>query len=81
MRYADAYNYINSFTNYELVPGLHTDAEYDGLERVRLMLRLLGRPHRNLRSIVVAGTKGKGSVSAMLDSVLRQAGHSVGLFT
>lgn len=81
MRYADAYNYINSFTNYETVPGLHADAEYDGLERVRLMLRLLGRPHQNLRSIVVAGTKGKGSVAAMLDSVLRQAGHSVGLFT
>ncbi|HYP21423.1 MAG TPA: folylpolyglutamate synthase/dihydrofolate synthase family protein [Chloroflexia bacterium] len=81
MRYADAYNYINSFTNYETVPGLHADAEYDGLERVRLMLRLLGRPHQNLRCIVVAGTKGKGSVAAMLDSVLRQAGHSVGLFT
>lgn len=81
MRYADAYNYINSFTNYETVPGLHADAEYDGLERVRLMLRLLGRPHQNLRSVVVAGTKGKGSVAAMLDSVLRQAGHSVGLFT
>ncbi|HVF99209.1 MAG TPA: folylpolyglutamate synthase/dihydrofolate synthase family protein [Chloroflexia bacterium] len=81
MRYADAYNYINSFTNYETVPGLHADTEYDGLERVRLMLRLLGRPHRNLRSIVVAGTKGKGSVAAMLDSVLRHAGHSVGLFT
>jgi dihydrofolate synthase/folylpolyglutamate synthase len=81
MRYIDAYNYINSFTNYEVVPGLHRDTEFDGLERVRLLLRLLGRPHNGLRSIVVAGTKGKGSVAAMLDSVLRQAGHSVGLFT
>ncbi|HEY0070440.1 MAG TPA: folylpolyglutamate synthase/dihydrofolate synthase family protein, partial [Chloroflexia bacterium] len=81
MRYSDAYNYINSFTNYEQVPGLHLDTEFDGLERVRLLLRLLGRPYRSFRSIVVAGTKGKGSVSAMLDSVLRQGGHSVGLFT
>lgn len=81
MRYIEAYNYINSFTNYEKVPGLDVDIEYDGLERVRLLLRLLGRPHREFKSIVVAGTKGKGSVSAMLDSVLRQAGHSVGLFT
>ncbi|MDQ5826087.1 MAG: bifunctional folylpolyglutamate synthase/dihydrofolate synthase [Chloroflexota bacterium] len=81
MRYADAYNYINSFTNFETVPGLNIDTEFDGLERVRLLLRLLGRPHKSFRSIVVAGTKGKGSVSAMLDSVLRQSGHSVGLFT
>lgn len=81
MRYIDAYNYINSFTNYEKVPGLDIDTEFDGLERVRLLLRLLGRPQHTFKSIVVAGTKGKGSVSAMLDSVLRQAGHSVGLFT
>lgn len=81
MRYADAYNYINSFTDYEKVPGLDIDTEFDGLERVRLLLRLLGRPQKSFRSIVVAGTKGKGSVSAMLDSVLRQSGHSVGLFT
>ena len=81
MRYIDAYNYINSFTNYEKVPGLDIDTEFDGLERVRLLLRLLGRPQNSFKSIVIAGTKGKGSVSAMLDSVLRQAGHSVGLFT
>ncbi|MEA2574139.1 MAG: dihydrofolate synthase / folylpolyglutamate synthase [Chloroflexia bacterium] len=81
MRYIDAYNYINSFTNFETVPGLNVDTEFDGLERVRLLLRLLGRPHKSFQSIVVAGTKGKGSVSAMLDSVLRQAGHSIGLYT
>lgn len=81
MRYRDAYNYINSFTNFEQVPGLDADIENDGLERVRLLMRLLGRPQRGFNSIVVAGTKGKGSVSAMLDSVLRQAGHNIGLFT
>ena len=48
MRYADAYNYINSFTNFETVPGLNVDTEFDGLERVRLLLRLLGRPFAKL---------------------------------
>lgn len=81
MQYKDAYNYINSFTDFERIPGLNASIENDGLERVQLLMRLLGRPQRSFRSIIVAGTKGKGSVSAMLDSVLRQAGHKTALFT
>lgn len=81
MRYRDAYNYLTSFTDFERVPGLHADIENDGLERVRLLLRLLGRPQRGFKSIIVAGTNGKGSVAAMLDAVLRQAGYNTGLFT
>jgi dihydrofolate synthase/folylpolyglutamate synthase len=81
MQYKDAFNYINSFTNYEQTPGLSSDLNEDGLERVRLLLRLLGRPQHSFKSIVVAGTKGKGSVAAMLDSVLREAGYRTGLYT
>lgn len=51
------------------------------LDRMRAVLRLLGEPHRRLRIIHVAGTKGKGSTSAILASVLRAAGYRVGLFT
>lgn len=81
MLYRDVYNYINSFTNFERVPGLNLDTEHDGLERFRLLMRLLGRPHRQFKSIIVAGTKGKGSVAAMLDSALREAGYHTGLYT
>jgi dihydrofolate synthase/folylpolyglutamate synthase len=81
MLYTEAYDYINSFTNYEQVPGYNADLSDDGLERVRLLLRLLGRPQNSFKSIVVAGTKGKGSVAAMLDSVLREAGYRTGLYT
>ncbi|HST05539.1 MAG TPA: folylpolyglutamate synthase/dihydrofolate synthase family protein [Chloroflexia bacterium] len=81
MRYQEAYDYINSFTNYEQVPGYNADLSADGLERVRLLLRLLGRPQNSFKSIVVAGTKGKGSVAAMLESVLRTAGYRTGLYT
>ncbi len=81
MRYKEAYAYINSFTNYEKTPGIKRDLNEDGLARTRNLMALLGNPHESFRSIVVAGTKGKGSVSAMLDSILRDAGYKVGLFT
>jgi dihydrofolate synthase/folylpolyglutamate synthase len=84
MRYQEAYNYVNTFTNYEKLDnmsGLNRDLNADGLERVRLLLRLLGRPQNSFKSIVVAGTKGKGSVAAMLDSILREAGQHTALYT
>jgi dihydrofolate synthase / folylpolyglutamate synthase len=52
-----------------------------GLENVRRLLDALGNPHRRLTCIHVAGTNGKGSVSAMLDSVGRAAGLRTGLYT
>jgi dihydrofolate synthase / folylpolyglutamate synthase len=51
------------------------------LDRMRGLLARLGNPQDRLRIIHVAGTKGKGSTSAMLASVLRQAGYRTGLFT
>ena len=81
MRYQEAFDYINTFTNYETTPGLDRDLNADGLQRVHLLLRLLGRPQNSFKSVIVAGTKGKGSVAAMLDSVLREAGHKTALYT
>lgn len=52
-----------------------------GLENIRRLLDALGNPHRQLACIHVAGTNGKGSVSAMLDSVGRAAGLRTGLYT
>jgi dihydrofolate synthase / folylpolyglutamate synthase len=52
-----------------------------GLENVRRLLDALGNPHHRLACIHVAGTNGKGSVSAMLDSVGRAAGLRTGLYT
>ena len=51
------------------------------LDRMQALLRLLGHPERHLRLIHVAGSKGKGSTSAMLASLLAQAGYRTGLFT
>lgn len=52
-----------------------------GLENTRLLLERLGSPHKKLRCIHVAGTNGKGSVCAMLSSVLNQTGIKTGLYT
>jgi dihydrofolate synthase/folylpolyglutamate synthase len=51
------------------------------LDRMRTLLRLLGNPHQNLRIVHVAGSKGKGSIAAMLAAVLHCAGYRTGLFT
>lgn len=52
-----------------------------GLERMRRLLAVLGDPQQKLRCLHVAGTNGKGSVSAFAESVLRAAGHRTGLYT
>jgi dihydrofolate synthase / folylpolyglutamate synthase len=52
-----------------------------GLDGIRLLLERLGRPDRRFPSVIVAGTNGKGSVSAMLDSIARVAGRRTALYT
>jgi len=52
-----------------------------GLENTRRLLAHLGHPEQMLRAIHVAGTNGKGSVCAMMDSILRSAGLRSGLYT
>ncbi|MDD3887785.1 MAG: bifunctional folylpolyglutamate synthase/dihydrofolate synthase [Patescibacteria group bacterium] len=51
------------------------------LRRIEKLLEKLGNPENNLKGVHVAGTNGKGSVSASLQSILTQAGYKVGLFT
>ena len=52
-----------------------------GLDRVRLALERLGWPERRFRAVQIAGTNGKGSTAAFLESILRAAGLQTGLFT
>jgi len=52
-----------------------------GLRNITRVLSALGDPHLAYPTVVVAGTNGKGSVSAMLGSILRAEGHPVGLYT
>lgn len=52
-----------------------------GVEIMPRMLDALGNPQEGMRIIHIAGTNGKGSVSAFLCSILRKAGKKVGVFT
>lgn len=52
-----------------------------GLERISRILDILGNPQDKLKCIHIAGTNGKGSVCAIIESVLKETGMKVGLYT
>lgn len=52
-----------------------------GLDNVRTILASLGNPHRSYPTVLVAGSNGKGSVSAMLTRILTLHGYKTGLYT
>lgn len=52
-----------------------------GLERISSILDLMGNPQDKLKCIHVAGTNGKGSVCAIVSTILSEAGYKTGLFT
>lgn len=72
MDYQEALSYLESLQMHKIKLGL--DAMRDFLDRV-------GSPEKGLRFVHVAGTNGKGSVSATLFSIAKQAGYRVGLYT
>lgn len=61
--------------------GLKPRGRKFGIDRMRLFAAELGHPERGLPVVHVAGTNGKGSVAAMVESILRAAGWRVGLYT
>ena len=52
-----------------------------GLDNIEALKAALGHPDRQFRSVLIAGTNGKGSVAAMVERGLRAAGYSTGLYT
>lgn len=81
LTFADAVNYLSSFINYERQPQVpYTKAAFD-LEEFNRFLTRLDSPHRRLKTVVVAGTKGKGSTAAMIASIAQASGLKAGLYT
>lgn len=74
MNYEESLRYLYSLGHEVLA------AKY-GLENITVLLEKLGNPERSFKSVIVAGTNGKGSVAAMIDSIARAAGHRCALFT
>ena len=80
LTYDQAIEYLESFINYEKIAAPY-DQRMWKLERMERLLRSAGDPHRGLKFIHIAGTKGKGSTAAMIASILSEAKFKVGLYT
>jgi dihydrofolate synthase/folylpolyglutamate synthase len=79
MNYSETLLYL-----YDRLPVFHqvgSLAYKPGLDNTIQLMNALENPHTRFRSIHIAGTNGKGSVSHLLASVLQEAGYKVGLYT
>ncbi|MFQ5480547.1 MAG: bifunctional folylpolyglutamate synthase/dihydrofolate synthase [Thermodesulfobacteriota bacterium] len=72
LQYKETIDYLYSLIGLGIRPGL---------ESTRGLLELLGNPESSLPAVHIAGTNGKGSTAAMIESVMREAGYNAGLYT
>jgi len=79
--YASALKYLFSQTDYEQMLRVRYNSDTFSLDRMKRLLRYLGNPQKKLRTVHIAGTKGKGSTAIMLAEMLKACGHRVGLYT
>jgi len=79
--YNSALDYLYSFVDYSLKHSSELAKADFNLDRMRALMVELGHPETKYPVIHVAGTKGKGSVSALCASALQAAGYKVGLYT
>src|SRR5438477_9900856 len=80
MNYDDAVRYLLSLGRELAAPTQAAAAKFD-LENITVLTERLGRPDRAYPAIHIAGTNGKGSTAAFLESILRHAGFRTGLNT
>jgi len=74
MHFAEALSYLLSLGHETLTIKL-------GLANTETLLAALGNPHQDFPAVQIAGTNGKGSTAVTLDSICREAGIRIGLFT
>lgn len=79
--YNKALDYLYSFVDYSLKHSSELAKAEFNLDRMFALMEELGDPHTKYPVIHVAGTKGKGSVSALCASALQAAGYKTGLYT
>src|SRR5256885_16900926 len=80
MNYAAAVRYLLSLGR-ELAASTQAAAAKFDLETIAILAERLGRPDRAYPSAHIAGTNGKGSTAAFLESILRRTGFRTGLYT
>ncbi len=77
----EALDKIYSFVDYSMTHQIDVDKKVFTLDKIKVLLNKLGNPQKAYPVIHVAGTKGKGSVCAMLAAALQNTGLKVGLYT
>jgi len=80
MNYDQSVRYLLALGR-ELAAPQQAHVQKFGLENITTLASLLGQPHRARPCAHIAGTNGKGSTAAMVDSILRAAGMATGLYT
>src|ERR1035437_965026 len=80
MTYEESVRYLLSLGRELASPRQASATKFD-LMGITTLCEHLGQPQRAFESVHVAGTNGKGSTSAMIDSILRAAGLRTGLYT
>lgn len=78
--FAEATDYLAELVDYEKRPAQTSTARFLNLDRMYAALDRVGNPHRQLRSVHIAGTKGKGSTAAMVAAILQAGGLRTALF-
>ena len=78
MDYLAALRYLYGLADFERTGRF---SERVDVAPVRALLEELGNPHLGRPTVHIAGSKGKGSVAAMVEAILRASGHRTGLFT
>ncbi len=79
--YQNALDYIYSFVDFSRTHQANLSPENFDLARMVRFVEFMGSPQNDFPSLHIAGSKGKGSVSALCSSVLTTAGYKVGLYT
>ena len=78
--YEQAIDFLFGRINYERVHAEAYSTSDFKLDRMRLLLEMLGNPHERIPVVHLAGTKGKGSTCSMLASVIKSCGYRCGLY-
>jgi len=81
LKYQQTLDYLYGFVDYSLTRQTRYSPEQFDLDRMFAFMAYLGNPHQAFPVIHIAGTKGKGSIAAMCESILRASGYRVGLYT